>query len=83
MDGATRIERAYRFPNFRDAFAFVKDAGEPAEAQGHHPDISFGWGYAPVSLRTKKIKGSHENDFIMAAKLDRIANTAHTMRRDG
>jgi len=44
-----------------------------AEAEGHHPDITFGWGYATVSLRTKKIKGLHENDFIMAAKLDRIA----------
>jgi 4a-hydroxytetrahydrobiopterin dehydratase len=44
-----------------------------AEAEGHHPDISFGWGYATVSLRTKKIKGLHENDFIMATKLDRIA----------
>ena len=44
-----------------------------AEEEGHHPDIGFGWGYATVSLRTKKIKGLHENDFIMAAKLDRIA----------
>jgi len=46
--------------------------GELAEAEGHHPDVSFGWGYATVSLRTKKIKGLHENDFIMAAKIDRI-----------
>ena len=45
-----------------------------AEAQGHHPDIGFGWGYATVSLRTKKIKGLHENEFIMAAKLDRLAD---------
>ena len=44
-----------------------------AEAEGHHPDISFGWGYVTVSLQTKKIKGLHENDFIMAAKLDHIA----------
>ena len=49
-----------------------------AEAEGHHPDISFGWGYATVSLRTKKIKGLHENDFIMAAKLDRIAGAPAT-----
>ena len=50
-------------------------AAELAEAEGHHPDITFGWGYAAVSLRTKKIKGLHENDFIMAAKLDRIADS--------
>ena len=51
-------------------------AAELAEAEGHHPGISFGWGYATVSLRTKKIKGLHENDFIMATKLDRIAGEA-------
>ncbi|HJS85562.1 MAG TPA: 4a-hydroxytetrahydrobiopterin dehydratase [Acetobacteraceae bacterium] len=76
VDGATRIERTYRFKNFREAFAFVSRAAELAEAEGHHPDISFGWGYATVSLRTKKLKGLHENDFIMATKLDRIANEA-------
>ena len=36
------------------------------------PDISFGWGHASVSLSTKKIKGLHENDFIMASKIDRM-----------
>jgi 4a-hydroxytetrahydrobiopterin dehydratase len=73
MDEARRIERTFRFGNFRDAAAFVKQVGELAEAESHHPDISFGWGYATVSLRTKKIKGLHENDFIMAAKIDRLA----------
>ena len=73
LDNATRIERNYRFKNFREAFGFVERAAALAEAEGHHPDISFGWGFATVSLRTKKIKGLHENDFIMAAKLDRIA----------
>jgi 4a-hydroxytetrahydrobiopterin dehydratase len=71
-DEASRIERTYRFRNFRQALAFVHAAGDLAESEAHHPDISFGWGYATVSLRTKKIKGLHENDFIMAAKLDRL-----------
>lgn len=73
QDESSRIERTYRFKNFSEAFAFVQKAGELAEAEAHHPDISFGWGYATISLRTKKIKGLHENDFIMAVKLDRIA----------
>ena len=73
MDEATRIERRFRFRDFREASSFVARAAELAEAEGHHPDITFGWGYATVWLRTKKIKGLHENDFIMAAKLDRIA----------
>jgi len=72
-DQATRIERTFRFKNFAEAFGFVEQAAALAEEEGHHPDISFGWGYATVSLRTKKIKGLHENDFIMAAKLDGIA----------
>jgi 4a-hydroxytetrahydrobiopterin dehydratase len=71
-EDARRIERTFRFRNFREALAFVHDVGELAESEGHHPDISFGWGYATVSLSTKKIKGLHENDFIMASKIDRI-----------
>jgi 4a-hydroxytetrahydrobiopterin dehydratase len=76
VDDAHRIERTFRFHNFREALAFVAQVGELAEAEGHHPDISFGWGFATVSLRTKKIKGLHENDFIMATKIDRLAGGA-------
>jgi 4a-hydroxytetrahydrobiopterin dehydratase len=72
-DEVHRIERTFRFRDFREALSFVQKVGELAEAEGHHPDISFGWGYGTVSLRTKKIKGLHENDFIMAAKIDRLA----------
>ncbi len=71
-DDAHRIERSYRFRNFREALAFVQEVGALAEAEGHHPDICFGWGHATVSLSTKKIKGLHENDFIMASKIDRL-----------
>ena len=78
LDDATRIERTYRFKNFTQAAAFVQQAADLAEAEAHHPDISFGWGYATVSLRTKKIKGLHENDFIIAAKLDRLASASPT-----
>src|SRR6266581_4369150 len=74
---AHRIERSFRFRNFREALTFVREIGELAEVEGHHPNISFGWGNATVSLQTKKIKGLHENDFIMATKIDRIfARTA-------
>ncbi len=71
-DDAHRLERQFSFGNFREALAFVEQVGELAEAEGHHPDISFGWGYATVSLTTKKIKGLHQNDFIMASKIDRL-----------
>ena len=73
LDDAKRIERTYRFRNFQEAFNFVERAAALAEEEAHHPEIRFGWGFAAVSLQTKKIKGLHENDFIMAAKLDRLA----------
>ena len=71
-DDAHRIERRFSFRNFRDALTFVQEVGKLAEAEGHHPNINFGWGNATISLQTKKIKGLHENDFIMAAKIDQI-----------
>jgi 4a-hydroxytetrahydrobiopterin dehydratase len=74
-DGGRDPDRApLRFNDFGEAFAFVARTAELAEAERHHPEITFGWGYIVVSLRTKKIKGLHENDFIMAAKLDRLAD---------
>lgn len=72
-DGGRRIERTWRFKDFAEAFQLVTKAAELAEAEGHHPDITFGWGYVTVSLYTHKIDGLHENDFILAAKLDQAA----------
>ncbi len=67
---ATRIERRFEFADFVSALAFVGKVGTVAEDEGHHPDITFGWGYATVVFYTHKIKGLHENDFIMAAKVN-------------
>ncbi|MGD0432910.1 MAG: 4a-hydroxytetrahydrobiopterin dehydratase [Acetobacteraceae bacterium] len=75
-DTAADIQRTFWFSNFRQSLDFVHDVGELAEAESHHPDIAFGWGYATITLRTKKIKGLHQNDFIMAAKIDRLARRA-------
>lgn len=69
---ATRIERRFKFADFVAALSFVNKLGAVAEAEGHHPDISFGWGYATVVFFTHKIKGLHENDFIMAAKVNEL-----------
>lgn len=71
-EDASRIERKYSFRDFRDALAFVDRVGALAESEGHHPDIAFGWGYATIVLYTHKIKGLHENDFILAAKIDAL-----------
>jgi 4a-hydroxytetrahydrobiopterin dehydratase len=72
-DDSTRIERTFKLKNFKEALVLVNRIGALAEDEGHHPDINFGWGYVAVSLHTHKIKGLHENDFIMAAKINRLA----------
>lgn len=73
LDGGHRIERRFTFKNFKESLDFVAKLGALSEAEGHHPDISFGWGWTTVSWQTKKIKGLHENDFIMAAKTNQLA----------
>ena len=73
LEESRRIQRTFRFDNFAQSLAFVNKIGALAESEGHHPDITFGWGYVSVLLYTHKIKGLHENDFIMAAKIDRLA----------
>jgi 4a-hydroxytetrahydrobiopterin dehydratase len=72
-DEDTRIERTFKLKNFKEALVLVNRIGALAEDEGHHPEITFGWGYVTVSLHTHKIKGLHENDFIMAAKINRLA----------
>jgi len=67
------LRRSFRFGDFRGAWAFVDRIGELAEAQAHHPDIRFGWGYADVEVWTHKIDGLTESDFVFAAKVDRLS----------
>ncbi|HVT61381.1 MAG TPA: 4a-hydroxytetrahydrobiopterin dehydratase [Thermoanaerobaculia bacterium] len=72
LAGEQRLEKEYRFRDFREALAFVNRLGEVAEAEGHHPDIALGWGRVKVTLWTHSIGGLSENDFILAAKADQI-----------
>jgi 4a-hydroxytetrahydrobiopterin dehydratase len=65
--------REFKFPDFKQALAFVNRVGALAEEQGHHPDILLAWGKAEITLWTHKIDGLTESDFIMAAKIDRLA----------
>lgn len=67
-----RIEKSFRFKDFKGALEFVNLIGEIAEEEGHHPDIELGWGLVVVSLMTHKIKGLSKNDFIVASKIDQL-----------
>ena len=66
------ITREFKFPDFKQALAFVNQVGAIAEEQGHHPDIFLTWGKAEITTWTHKIDGLTESDFILAAKIDRI-----------
>jgi 4a-hydroxytetrahydrobiopterin dehydratase len=66
------IERAFKFPDFKSAIAFVNKVGDLAEEQNHHPDISLGWGKAEITTWTHSVDGLSENDFILAAKIDKL-----------
>ncbi len=70
-DGKT-IERSFKFKNFAEALDFVNKVGAIAEEEGHHPDIGLHWGRVEISLTTHAIGGLSENDFILAAKIDRL-----------
>ena len=66
------IEKNFKFSNYSDSEKFVINVGKIAEIEGHHPDISFGWGYAKIKISTHAIKGLAESDFVLAAKIDKI-----------
>ncbi len=68
------LEKNFAFKNFRESQDFINNVGKISEDEGHHPDIVFGWGYAKINITTHAIKGLSENDFILAAKIDKIAN---------
>tara|TARA_B100000530_G_C15600859_1_gene346344 strand:- start:138 stop:482 length:345 start_codon:yes stop_codon:yes gene_type:complete len=68
------IIKNFKFKNFLESQRFINKVGEIAEQEGHHPDIWFGWGYAKIKIFTHAIKGLHESDFILAAKVDKIVS---------
>ena len=66
------LEKKFKFKNFAESQKFVNDVGKISEEEGHHPEILFGWGYAKINITTHAIEGLSENDFILAAKIDKI-----------
>lgn len=67
-----RIFKHFTFDDYSGALAFVNEVAKLAEAQDHHPDIKFGWGYVDVEIWTHKIGGLHMNDFVLAAKIQKL-----------
>ena len=71
-DEQKMIYKKFNFKTFKQALKFTNKVGEIADLEGHHPDISLGWGYSLVMLHTHAIQGLSINDFIIAAKIDEI-----------
>ena len=68
------LNKKFKFNNFLESQNFIDKVGKISENEGHHPDISFGWGYAEIKITTHAIEGLSENDFILAAKIDQLIN---------
>lgn len=67
------IVRRIDFANFAESLEFVNKVGALAEAADHHPDITFGWGYAEIALTTHDRGGVTDVDLALAAKIDELA----------
>ena len=68
------IFKKFKFKNFKKPLEFTNLVGILAEEEGHHPDISIGWGYCLIMIHTHAIMGLSLNDFILAAKIDQLIN---------
>ena len=66
------LEKNFKFDDFKKSQDFVNEVGKISEEEGHHPEITFGWGYAKINITTHAIEGLSENDFILAAKIDQL-----------
>jgi 4a-hydroxytetrahydrobiopterin dehydratase len=66
------LEREYKFKDFKEALSFTNRVGKLAEAMGHHPDILLAWGKVKLTVWTHSVGGLSENDFILAARADKV-----------
>jgi len=73
LDAAAKhLEREYRFKDFYRVMSFANAIAHIANREDHHPDLELGYDYCRVRYTTHAIKGLSENDFICAAKIDRL-----------
>ncbi len=71
-DDARSIHREFKFKDFYRTMSFVNALAHIANIEDHHPDLEVGYSRCRVEFSTHAIKGLSENDFICAAKIDRI-----------
>lgn len=67
-----KIFRSFKFIDFKSSLEFVNKVGELAESEGHHPDFTINYNNVALELTTHAVGGLSVNDFIVAAKIDKI-----------
>lgn len=67
-----QLEKLFKFPDFQQALNFTNKVGGVAESIGHHPDIYLTWGKVGITIYTHKVDGLTENDFVLAAKIEKM-----------
>ena len=73
LDGDGYLTREFAFDDFVGAFGLVAQVALLAQAESHHPRVEFEWGRAAFTTWTQTAAGLTRNDFILAAKIDRLA----------
>jgi 4a-hydroxytetrahydrobiopterin dehydratase len=71
-DNAKQLRRELKFRDFYRTMSFVNALAHVANQEDHHPDLEVGYDYCRVRFSTHSINGLSENDYICAAKLDRL-----------
>ena len=72
-DALSSIERDFKFPAFSRTIAFANAVAFVATNEGHHPQMIVNYGSCRIIYTTTAISGLSDNDFICAAKIDRLA----------
>jgi len=72
LNAAAHLERDFRFDDFAQALAFANAVGAVAEQEGHHPELTVGWGHCKVEIWTHAISGLSRSDFVLAAKTSKV-----------
>lgn len=72
IENYKKIVKKFKFKNFKESMSFVDKMADIAEEEGHHPDILINYNRVTVTLITHAIHGLSENDFILAAKIDKL-----------
>lgn len=72
LESATKLYKSYSFNNFYETMAFVNAIAWIANTENHHPDLEIGYNYCHITFMTHALKGLSHNDFICAAKVDKL-----------